>query len=73
MFFSSNNCIEKNQNKTHFEEGSSSLSYQSKGSVPLSNQMNYWKGSKRQLTPTPSPSQWSPSLEIMYKHAFHTT
>ena len=57
MFFF-NNCIEKNQNKTHFEEGSSSssLSYQSKGPVPLSNQMNF---SKRQLGPTPH-STWFP-------------
>ena len=46
----------KNQNKTHFEEGSRSLSYQSKGPVPLSNQMNF---SKRQLGPTPH-STWFP-------------
>ena len=28
--------------------------------------MNFRKGSKRQLTPTPRPSEWSLSLEIIY-------
>ena len=30
--------------------------------------MNFQKGSKRQLTPTPCPSEWSLSLEIMCMH-----
>ena len=39
-----------------------------KGRVTLPNRMNYRKGSKRQLTPTPNLSEWSLSLEIMYMH-----
>ena len=38
------------------------------GRVALPNRMNFRKGSKRQLTPTPHPSEWSPSLEIMCMH-----
>merc|ERR1712012_714431 len=51
MFF--NDCIEKNQNKTHFEEGSSSHNSLRDGS-------RYQIG--WQLTPTPHLSEWSPDL-----------
>ena len=66
MFFF-NNCIEKNQNKTHFEEGSSS--HQSMGRVRVPKLVNFRKGSKWPLTPTPHPSsEWSLSLKIMCMH-----
>ena len=39
-----------------------------KGRVTLPNQMNFRKGSKQPLTPTPCPSEWSLSLEIVYMH-----
>ena len=56
-----NNYIEKNQNNTQFEECASSHTSLRDGS---SYQIG-WKDSKRQLTPTPYPLEWSPSLEIM--------
>ena len=30
--------------------------------------INFWKGSKRHLTPTTHPSEWSLSLKIMCMH-----
>ena len=44
------------------------LSGMTKGRVTLPNWMNFRKGSKRQLTPTPHPKEWSLSLEIMCMH-----
>ena len=38
------------------------------GRVTLPNRMNFWKGSKRQLTPIPHLSLWFPSREIMCMH-----
>ena len=40
--------------------------HDSKGRVRVPKWMNFWKGSKRLLTPTPRPSEWSLSLEIMH-------
>ena len=39
-----------------------------KGGVRVPKRMNFRKGSKRQLTPNPHPSEWSLSLEIMCMH-----
>ena len=43
----------------------------SRGQVTQPNQMNFQKGSKRQLTPTPQPSEWPP-ISGNHMHAFHT-
>ena len=67
MFF--NNCIEKNQNKTHFEEGSRSHTSLRDGSR-LPNRMNFRKGSKRQLTPAPHLRMVP--ISGYHVHAFHT-
>ena len=61
-----NNFIEKNQNKTHFEEGSSSHN-------SLRNGSRYqigWISERFQtaVDPHPPPSELSLSLEIMYMH-----
>ena len=59
-----NNCIEKNQNKTQFEEGSNSHTSVRAGS----RYQIKWIFGKVPNGSWPHPSEWSLSLEIMYMH-----
>ena len=66
MFF--NNCIEKNQNKTHFEEGSSShTSLRDRSRYQI--RWIFRKVSNSSWSPPhPHLTEWSPSLAIKCMH-----
>ena len=61
-----NNCVEENQNKTHFEEGNKNS--QSSLRDGSRYQIGWIFGVTQQLTTTPHPSEWSLSLEIICMH-----
>ena len=71
MFF--NNCIEKNQNKTHFEEGMHDEVplievnlFLGTGHATKSDEFSEWF--QTAVDPHPHPSEWSLSLELMCMH-----
>ena len=51
--------------------GGFSIPYDSEGRVRVPKRMNFWKGSKRPLTPTALPLRMVP-ISGNHVHAFHT-